>query len=165
MPKALDIPGLRDTVRNARRQRMACVVSPNILERLIDAAEKVVPTPHPTDALRSLAEDVASQTCEHLGSSPDNGCLSCRARYLLGADKQAQSFRGALNEPTALRKLIPPRGLGDTSKRTVKCPDCGHEREATYRVNRDYDALPQCGLCPECGCRRIGMKDGSSTNA
>ena len=106
--------------------------------------------------MRALVEDLASQTCEHLGNKPDNGCLPCRARWVLGLDRQEKSFREALNEPTTLRKIMPPEpGI----LRVVKCPECEHERKSSFRVNKDFDALPQCGPCPVCGCRRIIVKE------
>ena len=40
-------------------------------------------------------------------------------------------------------------------QRQIRCPQCGHERVVTFRVNRDYDALPTCGPCPGCGCREL----------
>lgn len=67
---------------------------------------------HPMSTMRDLVEDLASQVCEHLDGKPNNGCLPCRARWALDNDRQERLFQDALNEPTTLRKVMPPTLLG-----------------------------------------------------
>jgi len=66
---------------------------------------------------------------------------------------EVQALLDYMDKDAILERVERKRLAG--SRRKVKCPQCGLERTVSFQVNRDYDELPLCGPCPQCGNRQL----------